>query len=415
MTEHPPHSGQNEGKRLVSDLALGAEVNDIFIIASAQQGQARNGPYWRIDFRDASGNIGGKIWSPQSLAYPELQTGWLVQVKGRVSTYRDLLEISVDNLRILTEEESSRLDMSLFLLSSPYRPDDMMEELLKLAGRYLTHRPWHTLISSLLKDGEIGMALRLAPAAKSMHHAYAGGLLEHTLSVTRLCMRLADHYPSLDRQALFAGAVCHDLGKLWELSSGLVVEYTQAGKLLGHIFLFIERLAPFIEESGLEPALAEHLQHMILSHHGSYEFGSPRLPATPEALALHYADILDAKMQQVEKALAGLEEEGWSPYISSLERSLFKPVRSPVKEQPEDIDQLVQDLDNDCRLSQPFPAGHFPAFHATTANRDYTAKADAPENPEAQTPEARTERDDQEKPNSQHLPLFSQCSLPSKE
>ena len=314
---------------MISDLVLGAEVADLFILASAQQGQARNGPFWRLEFRDASGGIGGKIWSPQSQAYPELTAGVPMWVKGRVTSYRDKLELAVEGMRPLDEGESSALDLSLFMPASPFSPSAMLEELLTLCRRELTHKPWRKLITSLLSDEDIASRLRLAPAAKAMHHAYAGGLLEHTLSVARLCLRLADHYPQLDRQALLAGAVCHDLGKIWELSSGLTVDYTQAGRLVGHIFLVLEKLAPFIKKSGLEPDLAEHLQHLILSHHGTHEFGSPRLPATAEALALHYADNIDAKLQQVGAALAGVEENNWSAYNPPLERFLFQAAPTP--------------------------------------------------------------------------------------
>jgi 3'-5' exoribonuclease len=207
----------------------------------------------------------------------------------------------------------------------------MLAELLALARKTLAHKPWRKLITSLLTDEEIAAALRAAPAAKGMHHAYAGGLLEHTLSVCRLCLRIAEHYPQLDRQALFAGAVCHDLGKLWELTPGLAIDYTTPGRLIGHISLMLEHLAPFIKKSGLEPELAEHLQHLILSHHGALEFGSPKLPATAEAMALHYADNMDAKLQQIETALAGLEEGvgGWSAYYPPLERFLFRAMRTP--------------------------------------------------------------------------------------
>ena len=143
----------------------------------------------------------------------------------------------------------------------------MLEELLDISSKTLRHKPWRKLILGLLTDAEIIPLLRAAPAAKAMHHAYAGGLLEHTLSVTKLCMRIADHYPQLDRQALFAGAVCHDLGKIWELNQGLYIDYTTTGRLIGHISLLLEKLAPLIKKSGLEPDLAEHLQHLILSHH----------------------------------------------------------------------------------------------------------------------------------------------------
>lgn len=417
MPKRSPYSGSGEGKLFVSDLSLGAEVNDIFIIATAQQNQARNGPYWRIEFRDASGSIGGKIWSPLSQTYPELYPGMLVKVKGRVSSYREQLEISIENMHILSDDERSGIDLTQFIASSPLQPEDMIRELLDLADTYLSHWPWHRLIHSLIRDGEISTALRVAPAAKTMHHAYAGGLLEHTLSVARLCMRLADHYPQLDRQVLLAGAICHDLGKLWELSSGLVVEYTQEGKLLGHIFLFLERLTPFIKRSGLDDDLAEHLKHMILSHHGSYEFGSPRLPATPEALALHYADMLDAKLQQVDRILSGLDEQGWSPYVNSLERSLFKAKRSPEKAPQQDIDKLVDEID------AVYAPGEEPEPAAYSQIHEQNGAAAIPPLPptpapfaeQAKPPSDQTAKSGSQHQNSHHLPLFSQCSLPSKE
>ena len=328
--QHPSASSRLAAKTLmISDLGLGTDVADLFILASAQQGQARNGPFWRLEFRDASGGIGGKIWSPQSQAYPELTAGVPMWVKGRVTSYRDKLELAVEAMRPLDEAETAALDLSLFMPASPFSPAAMLEDLLALCRRELTHKPWRKLLVSLLSDEDIASRLRLAPAAKAMHHAYAGGLLEHTLSVARLCLRLADHYPQLDRQVLLAGAVCHDLGKIWELSSGLTVDYTQAGRLVGHIFLALERLAPFIKKSGLEPDLAEHLQHLILSHHGTHEFGSPRLPATAEALVLHYADNIDAKLQQVSAALAGVEENNWSAYNPPLERFLFQAAPTP--------------------------------------------------------------------------------------
>ena len=376
---------------MISDLELGAEVADLFILAVAQQGQARNGPYWRLEFRDASGSIGGKIWSPQSQAYPDLTAGAPVWVKGRVTSYRDRLELAIEGMRLLDETETAALDLSLFMPASPFSPAAMLEELLALCRRELTHKPWRKLIISLLSDDDVASRLRLAPAAKAMHHAYAGGLLEHTLSVARLCMRLADHYPHLDRQALLAGAVCHDLGKIWELTSGMSVDYTQAGRLVGHIFLVLDRLAPFIKKSGLEPDLVEHLQHLILSHHGTHEFGSPRLPATAEALALHYADNIDAKLQQVSAALTGVEENGWSAYNAPLERFLFQAALTPRPEKAAP------------RTGRP-------------ATRRANALPNAEDDENATGNGAGRGRTDPEADTRQQpLPLFSQCSLLSKE
>lgn len=324
-----PAASQAEKKLFAADLSLGMEAADVFILASAQQGQARNGPYWRLEFKDATGSISGKIWSPHSQAFPELSAGMAVWVRGRVTSYRDKLELSVEDMRVLDEEEKAGLNLALFMPASRHDPEAMIEEILELARKHLHHKPWRKFITGLLNDGEIRAALRRAPAAKAMHHAFAGGLIEHTLSVTRLCLRIADHYPHLDRQALFAGAVCHDLGKIWELTSGLAIDYTTSGRLIGHISLLMDRLAPFIKKSGLESDLAEHLEHLILSHHGTHEFGSPRLPATAEALVLHYADNIDAKLQQVSAALDGVEEGGWSAFNPGLERFLFRARQSP--------------------------------------------------------------------------------------
>ncbi len=382
---------------MVSDMGLGGEIADLFILASAQQGQARNGPYWRLEFRDASGGIGGKIWSPQSQAYPDLTAGMLVWVKGRVTSYRDRLELAIDSMRPLDDAESASLDLSLFLPASPFSPAVMLEELLDLCRRELTHKPWRKFVISLLSDPDIAAGLRLAPAAKAMHHAYAGGLLEHTLSVARLCMRLADHYPHLDRQVLLAGAVCHDLGKIWELSSGLTVDYTQEGRLIGHIFLALERLAPFIKKAGLEAGLVEHLQHLILSHHGTHEFGSPRLPATAEALALHYADNIDAKLQQVHAALSGVDENHWSTYNPPLERFLFQAAPTPRPEAPAP------------RTGRP-PAPQAASF-PEPARSGETDKAAPPSGSEFSRPKPGTDADLRQQP----LPLFSQCSLLLKE
>ena len=331
MTDFATNNAPPQKLLFIGDLSLGNDFADIFLLASARQGQAKNGPYWILDFKDASGSISGKIWSPQSQTFPELSPGVMVLVSGRVTSYRDKLELGIDSMRILSEDESSLLHLADFIPASTRRPEDMLDELRVLSRKTLTHKPWRKFINSVLDDEAISQALHTAPAAKAMHHAYAGGLIEHTLSVAKLTQNLAEHYPQLDKQLLFSAAVCHDLGKIWELSSGLTLDYTQSGRLLGHIPIALEKLAPFLKKSGLEPELAEHFQHLILSHHGTREFGSPTLPATSEALILHYADNIDAKMQQVETALSGVAEgeSGWSAYVPSLERFLFRAVRTP--------------------------------------------------------------------------------------
>ena len=320
--------------QFITDFKNGDEVNAVFLIAAAQQGQARNGPFWRLELRDASGSLEAKIWSPQSQAYPQLTAGDLAVVAGRITMFRDKLEVAVDRLRILDADEKDSLDLSLFIPASERSAEEMLGELQALARRVLAHPPWRKLVLGLLGDKDIVERLLVAPAAKNIHHAYAGGLLEHTLSVAQLCLLLADKYQELDRQALFAGAVCHDMGKLWEMTSGLHVDYTSEGRLLGHMQLALDFLEEPIRASCLEEPLALHLRHLILSHHGLLEFGSPRLPATAEALALHYADNIDAKLNMVQGALASLPagESGWSAYVQPLERHLFQSPKTPGRE-----------------------------------------------------------------------------------
>ena len=198
-----------------------------------------------------------------------------------------------------------------------------------LVREELVHTGWRKLAQSVFRDDALRADFRVCPAAKGVHHAYAGGLLEHTLSVFRLCRRFADHYADLDRQTLLAGALFHDFGKIREFSGGIANDYTDEGRLIGHMELGIELLTPFLAKSGLEEGLQRHLRHLILSHHGTAEFGAVRLPQTSEALALHFADNMDAKMAQCRDLLAQLPEGGWTPYQTTLNRALFKGPRTP--------------------------------------------------------------------------------------
>lgn len=323
--------------QFIADFSVGDDVSALFLIGSAQQGQSRNGPFWKLELRDSTGSIEAKIWSPQCQMYPDLKAGDIVEVAGRISMYRERLEVAVDKMRVLAEEEKAELDLALFMAASERPSSELLAELNALCKANLEHGPWKKLVKLVLSDPEIAEYLPTAPAAKALHHAYAGGLLEHTLGVSKLCMAFAELYPDLDRQTLLVGAVCHDLGKIWELSQGLAAEYTEPGRLMGHMQLILDFLDPLIRKVGLEEPLAHHLKHLVLSHHGRYDYGSPRLPATMEAFALHYADNLDAKLNQVRGALSHVAEgeSGWSAYIPSLERNVFKPFPTPLAPEKE--------------------------------------------------------------------------------
>lgn len=318
-------------RQYIQDIAQNSEVSGLFLIAGATLSQSRNGPFWRLELRDSTGSIEAKIWNPLSQAFSELAPGSIVDVEGRAALYRERLEMTINRMRLLEEAESAALDLADFLPASPRPAREMYEELLALAKKELKHKPWRKFALSVLQDEEIVPKLLAAPAAKNVHHAYAGGLLEHSLSVATLCLSFAAHYPEMDRQVLLCAAMFHDLGKIWELTGGLANDYSDMGRLIGHIELALAHLTPRLEKAGVEPGLALHFRHILLSHHGEYEYGSPRRPKTAEAFALHYADNLDAKIAQSRSALSafGEDEQGWSAWQGTLQRVLYQPQRTP--------------------------------------------------------------------------------------
>ena len=324
-----------EKTQFIKDISAGDEVNSLFLLSQAAQSQAKNGPFWRLELKDKSGTIEAKIWSPLSQSFPELAPGSIVRVEGRANLFRERLDVNIENFAVIPEEQWEQLDLALFLPASEKQPELMWQELELLCSKTMRHPPWKKFIQLILKDEYVKENLMVAPAAKGVHHAYRGGLLEHTLGVANLCMKLADSYPQLDRQLLLAGAICHDLGKLWELSGGAAApDYTDEGRLIGHIELGLEAVAPYLKKSGLEPDLAMQLKHLILSHHGELEFGSPKRPKTAEAFALHYADNIDARMAQVREVIGGMPaaSEGgsnWSPFQATLSRFLYRGSPTP--------------------------------------------------------------------------------------
>jgi 3'-5' exoribonuclease len=318
----------------IRDISPGQTIQDAFLLAEARTGQSRNGPYWSLVLQDATGQMEAKVWSPLSQAHPGLSAGQVVQVRAQAANYRDKCQLTIDQL---TEVDAAEVDLAEFLPPSPVEPQALLEEIEELCRRELTHKPWRSLMKKILGEPEVRDRLLPATGAKAVHHAYAGGLLEHTLAVARTCMALADLYPRLDRQILLVAAILHDLGKAWELSSGLSCEYTDEGRLLGHIQLGLSRVEPYLAKAkDLDAGLILHLKHIIIAHHGEYEFGSPRRPKTPEAFILHFADNIDAKMNTLAGAYAELDgtDQAWTPYQRFLDRFLYRAQHTPAPEAP---------------------------------------------------------------------------------
>lgn len=323
-----------EKGNLVRDLLPDMDITGIFIIVNPALLPSRNGVYWRFSLVDATGSVEGKIWPPKSLEYQEMPGGRPALAKGRSLQYREQLQIRVDQLRYLTEAEAREINPGYFLPVSGRDIDGMMRELRDLAQEEFQHPAWRRLFLSVFGDAEIERGFMTSPAARNIHHAWVGGLLEHTLGVARLCMSLADSYPELDRQTLLGGAIFHDLGKIQEFSSEFAIEYTDEGQLAGHGYLGLEILLPHLRKSRLEPHLASHLKHLILSHHGLPEYGATKIPQTREAFILHFADNIDARMTQCKGIFENekIRPGEWSSWQKALERKVYNAMPTPGKD-----------------------------------------------------------------------------------
>lgn len=337
VRSHSPASGMSQEAYMekgcfIKEIGSSAKVIGLFVVSKATQQQTRNGrPYWRLLLTDASGALEAKIWEPESAKFPDIPIGSLIYVKGRTESYNDQLQLTVEGLRILSEAECQNVDYGMLMPASPVPPEDMYAALEDIVNQELTYAPWRKFVRLVFHDDDLLENFCIMPAAKTIHHAYRGGLLEHTLSVVMLCQRFADQYPELDRQTLIVAALFHDIGKIREFSGGIANDYTDDGRLMGHLTLGVLMLEPFLGKSGLDPALQQHLKHLILSHHGTAEYGAVRPPQTPEALALHYADNLDAKMAQCRNSFAQLDgtDSVWTPWQKGLDRHMFRPIHTP--------------------------------------------------------------------------------------
>ena len=313
----------------VRDITPGTNAKTLLLVAEAALKQARNGPFWFLELKDATGSLEARIWNPLSREFADIPAGSLVEVEGRVELYREKKQLTITRMRVLEGREASAVDASRFVASSRISPPEMLEEVKRLCLSEIHYGPWREAVRLVFEDEEIRAGLFRAPAARGIHHAWAGGLLEHTLSVARLCMSLADRYPFLDRQILLVAALFHDLGKLWELTADFSPEYSDEGRLIGHIALGVEHLSGPLSQAGVPEPLRLHLKHMILSHHGQLEYGSPRLPQTAEALALHHADNIDARLTQYRTLMEELPEgSAWTSYQKTLDRQLFRPQKT---------------------------------------------------------------------------------------
>jgi 3'-5' exoribonuclease len=285
----------------IADLASFEEArlfDGFFLVLSKQQRTNKsNKPYLCLILGDRTGQVEGRIWE---LSDPRIardfERGDMVKVRGCASRFGEQLQLKVDQLRLALPNEVDKADM---LPSTTYDVATLWSQLRGFVES-LTNPDLKLLLTTMLDDPALAEAYREAPAAKQLHHAWLGGLLEHVVSLCTLADRVAPHYPLLDRDLLLTGVILHDIGKVRELSWEVGFEYTVEGMLLGHIQIGAALAERTIDSlPNFPPKLKTLVLHMILSHHGKLEFGSPKLPMIPEALVLNFLDDLDAKMQAV--------------------------------------------------------------------------------------------------------------------
>ena len=317
MPDQPPIRSLKEGEPFAGVL-LAQEA--------AFKTSAKGSEYLEVKLSDASGELRGFLWDIRAIEgdMEAIRADAFLWVKGTVTSYNGRLQLKLDKVRFTPDAEVG--DFARFFPVSARPVPDMLAELDGRIGA--VGDPWiRRLLKALFQDdAALRDSFSRAPAAKSMHHVSLGGLLEHTLSVLGMGQRACDHYPALNRDLVVAGVLLHDLGKTAELSYQRSFGYTDMGNLLGHITIEAEWIN---REVGKIPGFPEELRlqilHIVLSHHGRLEFGSPVLPKTPEALLVHYLDDLDGKLEAMFRAIEdGPENGSWSPFSRSLERMIYR-------------------------------------------------------------------------------------------
>ncbi|HLZ13950.1 MAG TPA: OB-fold nucleic acid binding domain-containing protein [Candidatus Acidoferrum sp.] len=307
----------------VSDLSTEQSVTTFLLVCEKEVRTTKDGkPYLRLELGDRSGTIEARMWDQIEATTKEVEREDIVKVQGRVEIYRGKPQFSVQQMRKAKPDE---IDLADFLPSTKEDVEKLFNELLAEADSI--KNPWlKKLNAAILHDPKISARYKRAPAAKVMHHAYLGGLLEHVIGLCGLAHQIAAHYPELDLDLLLTAAILHDVGKLDELCYDRAIGYTSEGQLLGHIVMEIETVANAMNKiEGFPPALKTVVQHLLISHHGQYEFGSPKLPMIREALVFHYMDDLDSKLAAVRAALAGDSgDELWSVYSGALQRKFLR-------------------------------------------------------------------------------------------
>lgn len=309
---------------LIEQIKPGQNINSIFVLKVKKLLPLRSGTghYLAVVLGDKTGQVEGRVWESVSEIQERCRVGDIVNVQGQVVEYNGKVQIQISAMSVCQEDKA---DLSRFIPSSTLDVEKARAKLLSVI-RSLHNTHLKSLLSLILSDDDFLNALLMSPAAKRNHHATIGGLLEHSLGIVSAAERIAPIYPKIDRDLLVAGALLHDIGKVEEYSFSADIDFTDEGRLLGHIVLgvrlldkYINRLPDFPEELRLK------LLHMIVSHHGQYEWQSPKRPKFPEAVVLHHLDMIDAAVNMFSYAVESREnqDDHWTGWVKGLDRYVF--------------------------------------------------------------------------------------------
>ena len=317
-------------RQFINEISDGEPVEEIFVLADKQIRANRNGDgYLLADLRDKTGSLHGLLWNVNEELLSHIDTGDYVKVKGKAQLYNGNMQLIMTRIDTV---DSSDLDPEDFQAGTNQDVEKLFE---KLQGflQGISDPSLRQLMQIYLADETLMENLRTAPAGIKAHHAYLGGLIEHIVNLLEAASRIVDLYPSINPDLLTAGIFLHDLGKVRELGYESTFVYTDEGQLIGHLIIGIEMLNEKIQQltqqgDQVDEETVLRLKHMIASHHGSYEFGSPKLPMTPEAIALHHLDNLDAKVNEYAAIIEAdpNKKSHWTPYNPRSNRKLFKGI-----------------------------------------------------------------------------------------
>ena len=311
-------------KQFIAEIKDRDAVDSVFLVKEKIMAMAKNGkPYLNLRLMDKSGEVESKVWDNVDAIGALFEKNDFLAVRGKASVYLGKLQVIISELKRVAEEE---VVLANFLPETERSIQEMEAELFSMVAT-ISDPNLKRLLSAFFEDPELMKLYRLAPAAKGMHHVYLGGLLEHSLAVARLVEQIVPLYDGLNRDLLIAGALLHDVGKVREMTYMRSFDYSDEGKLLGHITIGVEMVHEKVSAmAGFPPELAMLVKHMLLSHHGQYDFGSPKRPKTLEATILNYLDDLDSKINGIKTHIRKEPENGssWTAYHRLYDRYFYK-------------------------------------------------------------------------------------------